>query len=213
MEIHEITTEHKMSITIANDRTNITLSSEICFVVGESLYVEPFVYEGALLNFDSKRVKVSMLVYEPDKSPFMWQLVHVEKGVQDGKVYHVITSAVTGNKVNRRSNFRQFIGIEGTVSIAGGKPIDIMVKDISFSGYSILVDMVEKTVIQRNDMLMLNFYDKAFDSTFNILGRVVRTDQTDKYKLFGCKMTTENPVIDKYIANKQLEKRVNSNRK
>ena len=38
-------------------------------------------------------------------------------------------------------------------------------------------------------------------------------DKTDRYLLYGCRLVAENPVIDRYIANKQLENRVNSARK
>ena len=45
---------------------------------------------------------------------------------------------------------------------------------------------------------------------FVLQGRVVRMDKTDKYLLYGCRLVSENPAIDKYIANKQLENRVNA---
>ena len=35
-------------------------------------------------------------------------------------------------------------------------------------------------------------------------------NKTDKYLLYGCRLVSENPAIDKYIANKQLENRVNA---
>lgn len=213
MEIYELTTAHKMSITIANARTNISLNSNIVFVEDNKLYVEPFVYEGAVLNFDSANVTISMIAYEEEKSPYLWQVVHIAKEVRDNTPYHVISSNLSGVKINRRENFRLFLGIEGTATLMGGKPFDVLVKDISSSGFAVLVDMNKPINVHKNDIMQLEFVDVTFNEDFILNGRVVRMDKTDKYLLYGCRMVTENPVIDKYIANKQLENRVNSARK
>lgn len=213
MEIYELTTAHKMSITIANARTNISLNSNIVFVEDNKLYVEPFVYEGAVLNFDSANVTISMIAYEEEKSPYLWQVVHIAKEVRDNTPYHVISSNLSGVKINRRENFRLFLGIEGTATLMGGKPFDVLVKDISSSGFAVLVDMNKPINVHKNDIMQLEFVDATFNEDFVLNGRVVRMDKTDKYLLYGCRMVTENPVIDKYIANKQLENRVNSARR
>lgn len=213
MEIYELTTAHKMSITIANARTNISLNSNIVFVEDNKLYVEPFVYEGAVLNFDSANVTISMIAYEEEKSPYLWQVVHIAKEVRDNTPYHVISSNLSGVKINRRENFRLFLGIEGTATLMGGKPFDVLVKDISSSGFAVLVDMNKPINVHKNDIMQLEFVDATFNEDFVLNGRVVRMDKTEKYLLYGCRMVTENPVIDKYIANKQLENRVNSARK
>ena len=213
MEIYELTSAHKMSITIANARTNISLNSNIVFVEDNKLYVEPFVYEGAVLNFDSANVTISMIAYEEEKSPYLWQVVHIAKEVRDNTPYHVISSNLSGVKINRRENFRLFLGIEGTATLMGGKPFDVLVKDISSSGFAVLVDMNKPINVHKNDIMQLEFVDASFNEDFVLNGRVVRMDKTDKYLLYGCRMVTENPVIDKYIANKQLENRVNSARK
>ncbi|MBR3807519.1 MAG: PilZ domain-containing protein [Lachnospiraceae bacterium] len=213
MEIYELTTAHKMSITIANARTNISLNSNIVFVEDNKLYVEPFVYEGAVLNFDSANVTISMIAYEEEKSPYLWQVVHIAKEVRDNTPYHVISSNLSGVKINRRENFRLFLGIEGTATLMGGKPFDVLVKDISSSGFAVLVDMNKPINVHKNDIMQLEFVDATFNEDFVLNGRVVRMDKTDKYLLYGCRMVSENPVIDKYIANKQLENRVNSARK
>lgn len=213
MEIYELTTAHKLSITIANERTNISLSSNIVFVEDNRLYVEPFVYEGAVLNFDSANVAISMIVYEEDKSPYLWQVVHIEKELRDNVTYHVISSNLTGVKINRRENFRLFLGLEGKATLMGGTPFDVLVKDISSSGFAVLIDMNKPINVHKNDIMQLEFSDRTFDETYVINGRVVRMDKTDRYLLYGCRLVAENPAIDRYIANKQLENRINSNRK
>lgn len=210
MEIYELTTAHKMSITIANARTNISLNSNIVFVEDNKLYVEPFVYQGAILNFDSTNVSISMIAYEEEKSPYLWQIVHIVKEVRDNTTYHVISSNLSGVKINRRENFRLFLGIDATATLMGGRPIQVIVKDISSSGFAVLVDMNNPISVHKNDIMQLEFSDKAFEEDFVLHGRVVRMDKTDKYLLYGCRLVSENPAIDKYIANKQLENRVNA---
>lgn len=213
MEIYELTTAHKMSITIANARTNISLNSKIAFVEGNRLYVEPFVYEGAVLNFESANVTISMIAYEEDKTPFLWQVVRIEKEKRDNVLYHVISSNLSGVKINRRENFRLFLGIEGKATLMGAQPFDVLVKDISSSGFAILVDMNKTINVHKNDLMQIEFTDPSFNESFSLIGRVVRMDKTEKYLLYGCRLASENPAIDKYIANKQLENRVNNAKK
>ena len=177
------------------------------------MYVEPFVYEGAVLDFDSANVTISMIAYEEEKSPYMWQIVHITKEIRDNTAYHVISSNLSGVKINRRENFRLFLGLDATATLMGGKPFSVIVKDISSSGFAVLVDMNNPISVHKNDIMQLEFVDKSFEEDFVLNGRVVRMDKTDKYLLYGCRLLAENPTIDKYIANKQLENRVNSAKK
>ena len=62
MEIYELTTAHKMSITIANARTNISLNSNIVFVEDNKLYVEPIILLFTrLFNFPSVSISTKSL--------------------------------------------------------------------------------------------------------------------------------------------------------
>lgn len=210
MEIYELTDAHKMSITVSNACTDITLSSNIVYAEDNKLYVEPFVYEGAILNFDSTNVTISMIAYEEEKTPYLWQVVSIAKEIIDGKTYHVITSNMSGVKINRRENFRLFLGIDATAKIIGGPSFNVIIKDISSVGFAVLVNMNSPISVHKNDIMQIEFADKAFEEEFVLSGRVVRMDKTDKYFLYGCRMATTNPAVDKYIANKQLENRVNA---
>ena len=100
MEIREITPSFKMSITISNQQSSMTLNSEIAFVEGSKLYVIPFEHNGVILNFNSGSVTISMIAYEEEKTPFLWKIVHIAREVIDGVNYHVITSDVNGVKIN-----------------------------------------------------------------------------------------------------------------
>lgn len=214
MEIKEITTSYKMSITISNQRADITLNSKIAFVRGDRLYVEPFEHNGVILNFNSGNVVISMIAYQEEKSPFLWKIVHIDKENVDGKCYHVITSEVNGVRINRRENFRVFLGIDGRATIVGkSNPFDVLVKDISENGFAILLDETSEIKLNRNDLLLLEFYDSISEEDFALTGRVVRAEKTERYILYGCRLTKENPMVRKYIANKQLENRLNSNKK
>ena len=166
MEIYELTPAHKMSITIANARTNISLNSNIVFVENNQLYVEPFVYEGAILNFDSANVTISMIAYEEEKTPYLWQVVHIAKETRDNTTYHVISSNLSGVKINRRENFRLFLGIDATATLMGGKPFQVIVKDISCSGFAVLVDMNSPISVHKNDIMQLEFVDKSFEEEY-----------------------------------------------
>lgn len=214
MEIREITTSHKMSITISNQQSNITLNSQIAFVRNNKLYVEPFEHNGVLLNFSAKGILISMIAYEEEKSPYLWKIVQIDKEYVDGKIYHVISSEVKGVRINRRENFRVFLGISGTVTVVGqNKPFDVEIKDISENGFAVLIDTGSPNQLHKNEAIVLQFYDRIMEENFSLSARVVRIEKLEKYNLFGCRLLKENPMVSKYIANKQLENRLNSNKK
>ena len=60
---------------------------------------------------------------------------------------------------------------------------------------------------------MIDFYDKAIDEKFTLTGRVVRAEVDERYVLYGCRLLKDNDLVRRYIANKQLANRVNSNKK
>lgn len=214
MEIRELTTSFKMSITISNQQSSMTLNSDIAFVEGDKLYVTPFEHNGVILNFNSNTIVVSMIAYQEEKTPYLWKIVHIARENIDGVSYHVITSDVVGVKINRRENFRVFIGVDGKATILGKDvPFDVMVKDVSESGFAILVDITSEVKINKNEAVMIDFYDKDVDEKFTLAGRVVRAEVTEKYVLYGCRLLKDNGLMRRYIANKQLAHRVNSKKK
>ena len=214
MEIRELDPSFKMSITISNQQSQMTLNSEIAFVNGDKLYVTPFEHNGVILNFNSGAVAISMIAYQEEKTPFLWKIVHINRETVEGVNYHVITSEVSGVKINRRENFRVFVGIDGKATILGKEvPFDVMIKDVSESGFAILVDITSQVKINKNEAVMIDFYDKTIDERFNLTGRVVRAEVTERYVLYGCRLLKDTGIMRKYIANKQLANRVNSNRK
>ncbi|MBQ8246136.1 MAG: PilZ domain-containing protein [Lachnospiraceae bacterium] len=214
MEIREITPSFKMSITISNQQSSMTLNSDIAFVEGDKLYVTPFEHNGVILNFNSNAVVISMIAYQEEKTPFLWKTVHIERENIGGINYHVITSDVIGVKINRRENFRVFIGIDGKATVLGKEvPFDVMVKDVSESGFAILVDTTSPIKMNKNEAVMIDFYDKVVDERFHLTGRVVRAEATERYILYGCRLLKDNGIVRKYIANKQLANRVNSKKK
>ncbi len=214
MEIRELTPSFKMSITISNQQSSMTLNSDIAFVNGDKLYVTPFEHNGVILNFNSNAVVISMIAYQEEKTPFLWKIVHITRENIDGVNYHVITSDVAGVKINRRENFRVFIGIDGKATILGKEvPFDVMVKDVSESGFAILVDVTSPVKINKNEAVMIDFYDSVVDERFTLSGRVVRAEVAERYVLYGCRLLKDNDLMRRYIANKQLANRVNSNKK
>lgn len=214
MEIRELTTDFKLSITISNQQSKKTLQSNIVYVSGNSVYVEPFTYNGTVLNFDSQQIAISMIAYQDEKAPICWKVVTVRKEVEEGVTYHVIESGVNGVKINRRENFRVFLGINGKAYVLGqNEKMDVIVKDISETGFAVLIPVATEIKFKRNDVLVIEFYDRGQEESFTLSGRIVRGESLEKYNLFGCRLIKDSHLVRRYIANKQLEKRVNSARK
>ena len=214
MEIRELSTSYKMSITISNGQSNVTLHSDIVSITGNKMYVEPFMHNGVVLSFNSDNVSISMIAYEDEKAPYFWKTIMIEKEMIEDKVYHVISSGLIGVRLNRRENYRVYVGIEGKARLASNNErIDVIVKDISETGFAVLVDVKTEAKINTNDALYVEFYDPVQEMHLTLVGRIVRGAVSEKYYLFGCRTLKDDGMSRRYIANKQLEKRINSMKK
>lgn len=198
-----------VKITIHNDNKKLGLESKIIHIVDNCLVVEPFVVNNTMLSFP-KNMEIELIVVHNEQTPYYWQRVQVLNKIYHEQNCHVITSNLPGIKYNRRSNFR--VPINATVKMIGlgDSPISVILKDISNSGFALLLD--KDTKLDLHKQVTIEYLDREHQKYFELSGRAIRKVEIEHYMLFGFILDRRYPDLENYLAQKQMENRPNRRR-
>lgn len=200
-----------ISLTLKNDGKKFTTTSKIINVIDGCLVVEPFKFNNAILEIPAN-IDIEMLVIPEGDVPYMWQRVSVELKLYHDENVHVIKSKLPGVRMNRRGNYRLFLGSFAKMSDgASQQPFNVTLKDVSNSGFAILVD--KSIEIPLHSKITVEYLDQPMQKYFELAGRPIRKLEQDPYMLYGCILDRRYPELENYITQKQTSLRPNSRKK
>lgn len=117
------------------------------------------------------------------------------------KGLYVAQCANEGRKINRRKSFRVGVSIMGSMIRGGDSPVNVYVRDVSASGFSITTErdlnIGEEITVRYSDMGI------KLSLTGNIV-RSVKNEEEGK-NVYGCKLLRESEGIAQYVQQKQRE--------
>lgn len=152
------------------------------------------------LTFDNVRVD---LEYSPEGDvPLMWYSVKVVNYKDDDYAMQVFSD---GTKHNRRGSFR--VGVSSPAKVrnaAPGTPREVMVRDVSLTGFSIS-DRKKELSLNAGDMLSVFWED--FGHILDLTGRVVRIETQEDVIIYGFEICNVCKDLPSYINKKQRQKR------
>ena len=168
------------------------------------LLTEPIRINGKVLSFrPEEKVAINLILVRNEKSPVVWKAIGLAVVSSQGKSMYKVGASSEGFEMNRRGAYRLFVGIGGVAQVgANRKALDVIVKDVSDSGFSFVameeLDKVEGTPIR------LVFAD--INMNFSLMGIVVRKVILDEKKiLYGCQLSVPNSNLQRYINEKQRQ--------
>ena len=106
-----------------------------------------------------------------------------------------------GRKINRRKSFRVGISIMGSMIRGSDSPVNVYVRDVSASGFSITTErqlsIGEEITVRYSDMGI----------KISLTGNIVRMveNQEEGKNVYGCKLLRESEGIAQYVQQKQRE--------
>ena len=205
MKILDLELGSKIIIEISVRTEKLEFETTIAEQIKGATIIAPIRIEGKFLNLQAKGVKISILYYDGEKPPVMWEYVPLPSYVHNGETCYRCTCGLPGKVVNRRNTYRLYVGADGIAQVgANHKGINVLVKDISEGGFSFVYN--EKLSTQAGDPVRLVFNDNKKELRFNLQGRIVRIVELDETKvLYGCRLIIKNTSLSKYIADKQRE--------
>ena len=110
-----------------------------------------------------------------------------------------------GTKHNRRGSFR--VGVSSPAKVrnaAPGTPREVMVRDVSLTGFSIS-DRKKELSLNAGDMLSVFWED--FGHILDLTGRVVRIETQEDVIIYGFEICNVCKDLPSYINKKQRQKR------
>lgn len=162
--------------------------------------------DGKVLGLGSVNGKIMLVLSRKDEKPIVWTDCTLKTGImKSGTNVYIVSTPTDGRELNRRSAFRLYIGLSGTVSLIGTNTgSGCIVKDFSTSGFAFLVDRPMMDCSGRP--LLLKFDDPNLNMQISCTGSIVReaTLPNGKY-LYGARLTNNQVMISKYLNLKQHE--------
>ena len=153
---------------------------------------------GKRLVFDN--VQIDVLYCASDSIPILW---HNAK-VINHKDNYLLQIAADGTKSNRRNSFRVSVATLGWMSQVGKPPKQVMIKDVSMTGFAI-TDRKKELKLQKGDRIIVSFDDLIF--SLKLDGKLVRIEEHDDYVIYGFVILNVCNDLSIYINQKQRKNR------
>lgn len=200
--LDEISKGSNMELEIKYNGKTMSFRSNIILVKSNAVLINTIKVNDQTVGF-SEKCTINFL-YNMDEKLYIWENVAVKLVKYEGIVYHRIDMFGHGKPYNRRENFRMYIGEDMPLYVntaAGPTAIQVLVKDISVSGFAFLTTQeIDLDRIVRLKMKNNN----SFHSLSAFIVRKEFITHLNTY-LYGCKFHEKYAFLGKYIAQKQGE--------
>lgn len=155
---------------------------------------------GQILKFDNISINV---IYTNDEGiPYIW--VNSTIVYYQGQ-YLLQVKAEGGRRHNRRSSFRVGVSHYAKLRRPGHGEVEVVVRDISLTGFSI-TDRKKELNMTQGMHVLLRYEDIGHE--LELEGNVVRIEETDEYIIYGFVLTKSSRDLSSYVNMKQRQKRV-----
>lgn len=203
MQLDEVSLDSKITINVRKDGKGATFFAKPEFFAGGSMYIAPIMHGAKLLNFNIPDLKIEVVATKENQLPARFKNIKIEPERVNGRTYHCVSTKTAGAKSNRRNAIRVLVGEAGKVSEdLGGPTKEVFIKDISVSGISFVIDP-KKHEYRVGEKVKVHYVDPIHFYTVDVDARVVRTEDSDKGRMYGCAFTRNYPQITRYVAVKQ----------
>ena len=195
----EVQEESPIVLSIhANDK-HMDLGAVVKKHLGQNLTLISLNYSGAKrLVFDN--VQIDALYCPSDSVPILW---HNVKIINHKNSYLLQTNS-DGTKSNRRNSFRVSVATLGWMNRAGKAPKQVMIKDVSMTGFAI-TDRKKELQLSKGDRVSIASDDLIF--SIHLEGKLVRIEEHEQYIVYGFVILNVNNDLPVYINQKQRKNR------
>lgn len=203
MKLNELQVGDNIIIQISFNDKRADFPSAVAKLEKDGILIEVVKVNDKVVGFSGEGIVIDIYNVRAEKPPMVWKRVACTTVSSGGKTYYKIIASGEGYESNRREAFRLFIGIAGVAQLGiNRKAIDVIVKDVSETGFSFVSEQDMGEVI--NSPVRLVFED--MERSYSLMGLVVRkVIIAEKKILYGCKLSVENFELVRYINYKQRQ--------
>lgn len=218
MRIDEVTAGQTVTLMAALNGEQLSFNTTISDVFPKKklILAEPVYRNDKVVTFRTKDLIIDLLVTRGDEQPILFKGITVTlMKKSDGSLCYNLTAPSEGKPINRRQNFRCFIGKCITMQCGLDRgTCEAVLKDVSVSGFAVVaapnVNLSPNQVVH---VLLEDFLEETKENyTFHLYGLVVRKEEISKGRfLYGCRLNNKVAGLDNYIMIKQRIQLRNSN--
>lgn len=154
---------------------------------------------GQVLKFDN--VTINVIYTNAEGIPYIWMNSTV---VYYQGQYLLQVKADGGRRHNRRNSFRVGVSHYAKLRITGHGEVEVVVRDVSLTGFSI-TDRKKELGLQQGAHVLLRYEDIGHE--LELEGNVVRIEETEEYIIYGFVITKSCRDLSSYVNLKQRQKR------
>lgn len=203
MKIYEIEEGMEVSLVVLYEEKTLNFKSTCVGIKGKDILVAALRLDGKVLNLETgNNIKVGVMIPQEKDKPIMWPDCGVKMVVAKNNVLMKISNKFDAKEVNRRDNFRLSIGGPAKGRIGRNKEaLQMILRDVSYSGFAVLIE--EHTDYEIGSKIRVVYKDADLQTMLDLEGKIVRLEERNGRKLLGCKLDFPNPILGKYIGEKQ----------
>ncbi len=186
-----------VTLLLSNAENSMQLGATIKKHLKDNIALITLNYETTKkLVFDN--VQVDMEYYQDNDVPIIWHGVKI--GYFKGE--YLLQAPVDGVRHNRRGYFRVGVTVPTRIQ-AAGKSAQVMIRDISLSGFS-LADRTKELHLNKGDRLSIRLDDLGF--SLNLTGKIIRIEEREDIIIYGLEICNVCKDLSAYINIKQRRK-------
>lgn len=166
-----------------------------------------------VINFLSANI-ICMLSGLKEGKPYTWNNVKILRvKLPEYGDSHIILSNEDMETFNRRREYRLWLGYDGLCKFGESQvPKNVMVKDISCSGISMIINKDIGVEVELGERVEIQFYDRVYSEgkkdynniLYTVEAKIVRyIAMNNNRMLIGCRLSQRYQEIDKMIYLKQ----------
>ena len=195
MQFSDIKDGQTIRLHIHNQNNQFVLGAKVKKHLNEQLFVISLDYSGTkMLVFDN--VSIDVEYSQPEALPVVWNNVKII----NYKNAYVLQVTSQPTQRNRRNSLRVPVEKLAWMAMRGIKPQEIMVKDISLSGFA-LSDSEKTLNLSVGNELSITLEDEGFELKLD--GRIVRVEKRDDATIYGLSIRNLCKELSSYINRKQ----------
>lgn len=192
----EIEPGSRLILHLTNGEKTIELNACLARHLKENIAVITLpISKGQILKFDN--MSICVIYTNPKGIPYSWS--HAAIVYYHGR-YLLKVNTSSGSFHNRRSSFRVRVFEQATLYITGKWDMEVTVRDISLTGFSIL-DKEKELPLEHGSHAILKYED--IGHVLNLEGKVVRIEETEEQIIYGFVITKSCKDLSSYVNKKQ----------
>ena len=189
----------RLNLNISNGLNSLEMGSTLVRHVKDHIAIISLDHTEHVLKFDN--VTINAIYTNPEGIPYIW--LNAKIVFYQGQ-YLIQLDPNGGRRHNRRCSFRVGVSHHARMRVEGHGETDVMVRDISLSGFSI-TDRKDELHLSKGSHAVLRFEDIGHE--IELEGYVVRVEEGEGYSIYGFVITRASRDLSSYVNLKQRRNR------